>query len=101
MQISVPAEAVRDQGKSFEVTVIKDPRKPLWEKQNQETRKVQVGLKGDERTEILSGLKVGDTVVTQIIPAMAAAAGAPGAGAGGGRGKGGVGGGMMGGPPPR
>ena len=68
--ISVPSQAVKDEGKKYVVTVIKDPKKPLWEPENQEQRTVQVGLVGDTTTEIRSGLKEGDVVVTQIILPM-------------------------------
>jgi len=68
--VSVPSQAVRDEGKKYVVTVIKDPKKPLWEPTNQEQRTVQVGLVGDSSTEIRSGLKKGDIVVIQtILPA--------------------------------
>jgi len=70
--LTVPSEAVRDVGDQTEVTVIKDPKKPLWEETNQEKRKVEVGLRGDERTEIIKGLKKGETVVTQIIQPISA-----------------------------
>ena len=64
--IAVPSEAVKDEEEATTVTVIKDPKKPLWEETNQEKRKVEIGVRGDEMTEITSGLKVGETVVTQI-----------------------------------
>lgn len=70
--LTVPSEAVRDVGDQTEVTVIKDTKKPLWEESNQEKRKIEVGLRGDERTEILKGLKPGETVVTQIIQPITA-----------------------------
>ena len=63
--LSVPPEAVRDKGKDSVVTVIKDLKKPAWDKANQVERKVKVGVLGDERTQILSGLKAGETVVTK------------------------------------
>lgn len=65
--LSVPSKAVKDEGKRYVVTVIKDSQKPLWEKTNQEVRAVKVGVVGDMRTEIRSGLKQGEMVVTQII----------------------------------
>ena len=64
--LSVPPEAVRDKGKDSVVTVIKDPKKPAWEKSNQVERKVKVGVLGDERTQVKSGLKAGETVVTKV-----------------------------------
>jgi HlyD family secretion protein len=65
--LSVPSQAVKDEGNKYVVTVIKDLKKPLWDPANQEQRTVQVGLVGDNNTEIRSGLKQGDVVVTQII----------------------------------
>ena len=74
--ISVPVEAVRDKGEKSVVTVIKDPKKPLWEKSNQIEREVKVGVRGDENTQILSGVKAGETVATKITePGGAAASG--------------------------
>ncbi len=64
--LSVPPEAVRDKGSDSIVTVIKDPKKPAWEKSNQVERKVVIGVLGDERTQIKSGLKAGETVVTKV-----------------------------------
>ena len=64
--LSVPPEAVRDKGEDSVVTVVKDPAKPAWDKSNQTERKVKVGVRGDERTQILSGLKAGETVVTKV-----------------------------------
>jgi hypothetical protein len=51
--LRVPTEAVKDANDATEVTVIKDPAKPLWETSNQEKRTVEVGVRGDEYTEIL------------------------------------------------
>ncbi len=70
--LTVPSEAVRDVGDQTEVTVIKDTKKDLWDESNQDKRKVEVGLRGDERTEIIKGLKKGETVVTQIIQPIVA-----------------------------
>ena len=64
--ITVPAEAVRDKGEDSVVTVVKNPAKPNWEKSNQAERKVVVGVRGDENTQIKSGLKAGETVVTKV-----------------------------------
>jgi HlyD family secretion protein len=100
--LQVPTDAVKDQGKDTVVTVIRDPGKPLWEPQNQDERKVQVGIRGDNETEIVSGVKKGDTVVTQIIEPVTDASGGSGSGgsgggrSGGGGGRGGMGGGMGG-----
>lgn len=70
--LTVPSEAVKDDGSATEITVIKDAHKPLWESTNQDKRKVEVGLRGDERSEVLSGLKEGETVVTQVIEPIVA-----------------------------
>jgi HlyD family secretion protein len=71
--LTVPSEAVRDVGDQVEVTVIKDTKKDLWDETNQDKRtKIEVGLRGDERTEIIKGLKKGETVVTQIIQPIVA-----------------------------
>lgn len=87
--LTVPSEAVKDVGDATEVTVIKDPKKPLWVETNQEKRKVETGVRGDERTEVQSGLKEGDTVVTQVIQPIVARppgmGGPPRGPAGGGR----------------
>ncbi len=89
--LRVPTEAVKDVNDATEVTVIKDPKKDLWDTTNHEKRSVEVGVRGDDWTEILlpsedkpaeppanaadgntaappmaQGLKEGDTVVTQI-----------------------------------
>jgi HlyD family secretion protein len=101
--LKVPSEAVKDEEDASVVTVIKDPKKPLWDAANQDKRTVEVGVRGDDSTEIISGLKEGDTVVTQIIEPVSATAssvpatgglnaGRPGGGGGGGRGGGGGGG---------
>ena len=93
--LTVPSEAVKDEEDSTIVTVIKDPKKPLWEESNQKKRPVEVGVRGDEKTEITSGVKEGETVVTQIIEPVTAIApttgssgpgvmGGPGMGRGGG-----------------
>ncbi|HVF85805.1 MAG TPA: efflux RND transporter periplasmic adaptor subunit [Abditibacteriaceae bacterium] len=75
--LSVPAEAVKDEGTRSFVTLIKDPKQPLWESENQTKRAVQVGVRGDERVEIKSGVQLGQTVVTQTIAADAQPIGAP------------------------
>ena len=89
--LRVPTEAVKDVNDATEVTVIKDPTKPLWDTSNHEKRSVEVGVRGDDYTEILppsedkpaeppatkgdgntaapptaQGLKEGETIVTQI-----------------------------------
>jgi HlyD family secretion protein len=81
--LTVPSEAVKDVGDQTEVTVIKNMKEPLWEETNQEKRKVEVGLRGDEKTEIKEGLKQGENVVTQIIQPITAQSGGFGGGGGG------------------
>lgn len=101
--LTAPAEAIKDVDDATQTTVIKNPKAPLWDETNQQTRTVEVGLRGDETVEVTKGLKEGDTVVTQIIQPIAATPGratgsAPGAAGGGGmRGMGGRGGGGGGG----
>lgn len=93
--LTVPTEAVKDTGDTSEVTVIKDPKQPLWDEKNQDKRTVEVGLRGDDSTEITSGLKQGDMIVTQITqPVTAVSAGSTGGPGGAPRGPtGGFGGG--------
>lgn len=65
--ITVPTEAIREEaGKSY-VLVVKDLAKPASDKENQEKRFVTIGLRGDERTQILKGLKPGETVIKQVL----------------------------------
>jgi HlyD family secretion protein len=80
--LKVPTEAVKDDEDNATVTVIKDPKKPLWEATNQQKRTVEVGVRGDESTEVISGIKLGETVVTQVIEPVTEEA-APGGGRGG------------------
>jgi multidrug efflux pump subunit AcrA (membrane-fusion protein) len=54
-----PTEAVKDQDGRYIVTVMK--------KGQQVERRVEVGLAGDQYTEIVSGLREGDVVVTAVI----------------------------------
>jgi len=80
----VPTEAVRDEEGSNSVTVMKNGQ--------QTPRRVRVGASGDENTEILSGLRQGEVVVTAVIePQSQAGAGGFGGPMGGGlpRGMGG------------
>jgi len=55
----VPTEAVKDEDGHYTVTVIKDGK--------QIERSVEVGLAGDNYTEIVAGLKEGEEVVTSIV----------------------------------
>jgi len=69
--LTVPTEAVKDEDGRYSVTVIKNGK--------QSTRSVQVGLAGDQVTEIVSGLKEGEEVVTAVIePTPKPTAGGPG-----------------------
>lgn len=80
--VLVPNEAVKDNDGEITVTVM--------EKDKQVTRQVEAGLVGPDDTEIKSGLKEGEKVVTAVIGKTKVAA-PPGMGPG-------MGG--MGGPPP-
>ncbi|MEO6907850.1 MAG: hypothetical protein ABI210_08160, partial [Abditibacteriaceae bacterium] len=84
--LAVPSEAIRAVGEKSMVTVIKDPKKPLWEKSNQEQRVVTLGVAGDNLTQVTSGLKNGDVVVTKITLPPSADAGSGGSGGPGGSG---------------
>lgn len=80
----VPTEAVNDQDGKYSVKVLKDGK--------QIDRQVEVGIAGDESTEIISGLKEGEVVVTAVIqPQSSTTMGASGGGGGGGRSGGGGG----------
>jgi len=94
--LTVPGEAVKDDGDTAVVTKIKNPKAPLWEETNQEKKTVEVGVRGDENAEIVSGLKEGDTVVTQVIEPVTAAPAAASGGLGAGGGSRGAGGGGRG-----
>ncbi len=88
----VPTEAVKeDDNGEFTVTVL--------EGEKQVTRKVETGITGGENTEIKSGLKDGETVVTAIIEPVAKGSGASRGTGGGGGGPRGMMGGPMGGMP--
>jgi HlyD family secretion protein len=96
----VPNQALRDNEGAYEVTVMVGGK--------QVTRPVEVGIAGPDTTEIQSGLKEGEEIVTEIIQPEEATAGPqqPNSpfnplqrfgGGGGGRGGGGGGGGRGGG----
>lgn len=61
--LSVPLDAIKEEGKKTFVTVIKDPKLPKGDPTNQEKREIKLGSRGDERAVVKSGLKVGDIVV--------------------------------------
>lgn len=67
----VPTEAVKDQGGRYTVTLLKNGK--------QVERQVEVGLAGDEVTEIVSGLKEADEVATTVVESETGPAG-PGGG---------------------
>ena len=91
--LMVPNDAVKENGDVTEVTIIKDPKKPMYEKSNQETRTVETGVQGDDNVEIIKGVKEGETVVTKIIEPITADSGGGGLGGGAPRGPtGGMGG---------
>lgn len=58
--INVPARAVQYDGNQAYVQILKTTDK----KQEVEKRNVEVGLQGDEFIEVISGLQVGDEVIT-------------------------------------
>ncbi|HEY3378577.1 MAG TPA: efflux RND transporter periplasmic adaptor subunit [Armatimonadota bacterium] len=84
--LNVPSEAVKesDTGNGNTVTVLVNGV--------QETRDVEVGVVGTDTTEIMGGLKEGDTVVTAVIAAKKAGATPTGGSSPGGRSGGGRGG---------
>jgi HlyD family secretion protein len=90
--LTVPSEAVTESDDGNTVTV-------LVGKDKQITRKVEVGLIGGDSTEIKSGLKLGERVVTSVIDPNASSGrpGGMGRSGGGFGGPGGMGGGMRGG----
>lgn len=74
--LMVPNEAVKENNNGYTVTVMEGDK--------QVTRKVEIGVMGNDATEITSGLKEGETVVTNIIvPTTTTGTGTSG---GGGRG---------------
>mgnify|MGYP005837246923 CR=1 FL=1 len=77
----VPTEAVRDQEGSYFVTVLKGGK--------QIERKIEVGISGDENTEVVRGLRLGEVVVTSIIEQQPAQQAGPPGGMGMPRGMGG------------
>jgi len=86
--LNIPSTAVTQIGRAFTVTL-----KPKADGEAGERVNVEVGLQGDSRTEILSGLKEGDEVVLRSVTSSGSngfpTGGIPGAGNGGGGGRGG------------
>ena len=77
--LHVPSAAVTGSGASARVTVLR--------KVQQVTKPVVAGLKGDDATEITSGLRAGDTVVlpTLTLPSASSSTSTVGTGGGGAR----------------
>jgi multidrug efflux pump subunit AcrA (membrane-fusion protein) len=73
--VSVSSEAITSGPGGGSVTVLEDGKEV--------ERSVTTGLKGDETTQVLSGLKAGETVVLPEITAAAGGAGAPSGESGG------------------
>ena len=93
--IAIPSAAVTTKGGTSTVTV--------WANGQSATRAVTLGLKGDNTTEIVSGLSAGDQVVMSIGTVSGTASSSSGSGSGpsGGTGLSGItGGGGFGGPSP-
>ena len=67
--LAVPSEAITSGPGGGSVTVLEDGKEA--------DRSVTTGLKGDETTQVLSGLKAGETVVLPEITAAAGGEGAP------------------------
>ena len=89
--LHVPTAAVRGQGDTGTVTVVKNGGR-------QETVTVAVGLRGDESVQIKSGLREGqEVVVSSTTGAAGGGGGGQFPGGGGGLGGGGLGGGGLGG----
>jgi HlyD family secretion protein len=89
--LTVPSEAVRETDRGSVVTVIENGKSV--------ERSVKTGIVGSDTTEIISGLKEGETVVTSLVQPQTAGGTGQGQGAGGSGAQ--VGGKRMrGGPPP-
>ena len=74
----VPSEAVKETDKGMTVTVLDHGK--------QVERRVEVGITGNDYSEIVSGLRQGETVITTVIQPLTTPGATPGGGAGGGRG---------------
>ncbi len=77
--LQVPSEAVNEGENSSTVTVLAKDGKQI-------TRRVQTGIIGNETTEIIAGLKEGETVITSVVEATDATASPQSSGRGGRRG---------------
>ncbi len=61
--LSVPVDAIKEEGAKTFVTRVKNPNKAAGDPANQQKREVKLGTRGDERAQVLSGLSEGDAVV--------------------------------------
>jgi len=75
--LSVPADAVKEEGSRTFVTRLKDPTKAAGDPANQEKREVKLGTRGDERAQVLSGLSEGDAVVLPKTESTSDSSGGP------------------------
>jgi macrolide-specific efflux system membrane fusion protein len=83
--VTVPNAAVTGSGSLGTVTLVKNGKDV--------TQQVVVGLRGDSRTQIISGVKAGDQlVITIALPSLSTSTGSLGSGTLGGGGLGGLGG---------
>jgi HlyD family secretion protein len=76
--LSVPLDAIKEEGKKTFVTLVKDPKLPKGDPTNQIKREVKLGTRGDDRAEVKSGLKAGDVLVLPKVEAPPAAGGGGG-----------------------
>jgi hypothetical protein len=84
--VTVPNAAVTGSGSLGTVTLVKNGKDV--------TQQVVVGLRGDSRTQIISGVKAGDQlVITVALPSLSTSTNSSGSGTLGGGGLGGLGGG--------
>ncbi len=75
--LSIPAEAIQEEGKQAFVTRVIDPKNPAGDPKNQQKRAVKIGARGDDRIEVVSGLREGDKVVLPRPDATPAPRGGP------------------------
>ncbi|PQV63148.1 HlyD family secretion protein [Abditibacterium utsteinense] len=75
--LSVPLEAIREEGQKTFVTLVKNSQSAAGEKANPQKREVKLGARGDDRAEILSGLRAGDKVVLPKVEPTPAPRGGP------------------------
>ncbi len=75
--LSVPVDALKEEGDRTFVTRVKDPSKAAGDPANQQKVEVKVGTRGDERAQVLSGIAEGDTLV---LPSSDKPAAGPGGG---------------------